>query len=183
MVCLGGGVSGAEWRSLGPAPITSGPYSGRLAAVVCSPTDANRYFVGAADGGVWRTDDGGASWTPLTDLLPRCAIGALALDPLDENTIYAGSGEANFANHSRYGVGLYKSTDGGESWFVLAADAFSGRAFSRIVVDPVNSETLYAAITHAGGFPEMVAARGHPQADGPLGVFKSTDGGVNWTHL
>lgn len=173
----------ADWRSLGPAPITSGPYTGRVSAVACSPTDTNRYFVAGADGGVWRTTDGGASWTPLTDHMPRCAMGALQLDPQDENTIYAGTGEANFANHSRYGVGLFKSTDGGDSWIVLAESTFAGRSFSRILVDPTNSSVLYAAITHAGGFPPPVAARGHPLANGPRGVFKSEDGGQTWVQL
>lgn len=178
-----GSATGADWQSLGPTPITTGPYAGRVSALAVSPTDADRYFAAGADGGVWRTSDGGTIWTPLTDHLPRCAIGALVLDPQNENIIYAGSGEANYANHSRYGVGLYKSVDGGDTWEVLAGDVFGGRSFSRIVIDPTNSDVVYAAITPAGGFPEKNAARGHPLADGPLGVFKSVDGGISWTHL
>jgi photosystem II stability/assembly factor-like uncharacterized protein len=150
---------------------------------VCSPTDANRYLVAGADGGVWRSTNGGTSWTALTDDQPTTAIGALALDPNDENTIYAGTGEANFAHHSRFGLGLLKSTDGGNTWAVLAADVFAGRCFARIAVSPVDSAVLYAAITPAGGFPAMSAAKGHPQADGPVGVFKSVDGGVTWSQL
>ncbi len=176
-------VWAGEWTSLGPAPISTGPFTGRLSAVVASPTVRTRYYVAGASGGIWRTDDGGLSWTPLTDDLPTCAIGALAMDPANEDILYAGSGEANFANHSLYGLGLYKSTDGGDTWTVLAAETFSGRTFSRIVVSHTGSQVLYASIMHAGGFPARNAAKGHPQTDGPVGVFRSTDGGVNWTHL
>jgi photosystem II stability/assembly factor-like uncharacterized protein len=173
-----------EWQELGPAP-TSGEdlYAGRVSAIACSPTDADCYFAGGADGGVWRTVDGGLSWTPLTDHMPTSAIGALAIDPTDASVIYAGTGEANFANHSRYGLGLYKSTDGGDTWVQLAEDLFAGRCFSKIVINPSNSQTIYASITRAGGFPELAAAKGHPDATGPVGVFRSDDGGVSWTHL
>lgn len=172
-----------QWEELGPAPIIDGAFTGRVSAVVCSPTNPNKYFVAGADGGVWRTSDGGSTWTPLTDGLPTTAMGALAMDPTNENVIYAGTGEANFANHSRYGLGLYKTSDGARTWAHLAEATFAGRCFSRIAVDPSDSQVVYASITHAGGFPAMAAARGHPQAAGPLGVFKSTDGGVSWTHL
>lgn len=177
------GAGASPWEELGPAPIVNGNYTGRVSAIICSSADPNRYFVAGADGGVWRTTDGGATWTPLTDQMPTTAIGALAFDPTNENVIYAGSGEANFANHSRYGLGLYKSIDGGNSWVQLAESVFGGRCFSRIVVHPQNPQVLYAAITPAGGFPERAAAKGHPGAWGPLGVFRSTDGGLSWTQL
>lgn len=175
---------GQTWASMGPGTMTflSGS-SGRLSAVVASRTTPGLYYVAGADGGVWRTQDGGLTWTPLTDHMPTSAIGALALDPIDERIIYAGTGEANFANHSRYGLGLYKSTDGGDTWVHLAESTFAGRCFSRIVINPHEPRTLYAAITRAGGFPEMAAAKGHPGATGPRGVFRSDDGGVTWTHL
>ena len=95
-------ASAAEWVEIGPAPITSGPFTGRCSAIVTSPTDSNKYYVAGASGGVWRTLDGGSTWTPLTDHLPINAIGALALHPTDDDIVYAGSGEANFANHSFY---------------------------------------------------------------------------------
>lgn len=171
------------WTELGPAPLAwfGVESSGRVSAVACSPTDPGRYFVAGADGGVWRTTDGGLTWTPLTDHMPTTAIGALALDPTDENVIYAGTGEANFANHSRPGVGIYKSVDGGETWAHLAEGVFAGRCVSRIMVDPQHPGRVYAAVTRAGGFPEMAAAKGHPGRNGPLGVFRSEDGGETWT--
>ena len=184
-VLLGlGSVAGAvEWVDWGPAPISTGNYSGRVSAVACSPTNPDLYYVAGADGGVWRTTDGGASWTPLTDHMPSSSMGALAIDPTNENIIYVGTGEANYANHSRYGLGLYKSVDGGDTWQVMAADVFSGRCFSKIHIDPNDPQRLYASITRAGGFPELAAAKGHPGAAGSVGVFRSNDGGATWTHL
>ncbi len=178
------GQSGPAWTAWGPAPIGNVEYTGRVSAIVCSPTDANRFFVAGADGGVWRTSDGGASWTSLTDAMPTTAIGALALDPSDEDVIYAGTGEANFAYHSRFGLGIYKSVDGGDTWAHLSESAFAGRCISKLVVSPADSATLFAGVTSAGGFiPPADAAKGHPQADGPVGIFKSTDGGQTWTQL
>ncbi|MCH7812732.1 MAG: hypothetical protein IID40_01805, partial [Planctomycetes bacterium] len=183
LFCASAAANPPAWDELGPAWMVNGGYTGRVSAVVCSPTDADRYFVAGADGGVWRTTDGGTTWVVLTDALPTTAIGALAMDPTDEDVIYAGTGEANFANHSRYGLGLYRTLDGGDTWDHLAEAVFAGRCFSRLLVDPINPAVIYAAVTHAGGFPMAVAARGHPQAGGALGVFKSTDRGVTWQHL
>ena len=171
------------WEELGPAPISNGSYTGRVSAVATSSSDSQRYYVAGADGGVWRSDDAGASWSPLTDSMPTLAMGALALDPGDHDVIWAGTGEANYANHSRYGLGLFKSTDGGQTWQHLAEATFAGRTFSRILVDPTDTQVLYAAIARAGGFPELAAAKGHPGATGDLGVFKSVDGGVSWARL
>ncbi len=115
--------------------------------------------------------------------MPTTAIGALAVDPADDRVLYAGTGEANFANHSRYGLGIAKTTDGGATWKLYGEQVFGGRCISRIRVDPTTRNVVYAAVTHAGGFPALVAARGHPRAKGPLGVFKSTDGGVTWKQV
>ncbi len=172
-----------QWKELGPAPISNGEYTGRISAITCSPTDPDVYYVGGADGGVWKTTDGGSTWTPLTDQLPTTSIGSLALDPNDEQVVYAGTGEPNYANHSRYGLGIYKSTNGGATWQHLARQTFGGRCVSKIVVSPSNSQLVYASITRAGGFPELAAAKGHPGAEGPLGVFQSLDGGHSWTPL
>ncbi len=174
-----------DWQELGPAPITTGPYTGRVSAVACHPTNPNLYYVAGADGGIWRTTDGGTTWTPVTDHMPTLAMGALAIDPVDPNVIYAGTGEANYANHSRYGLGLYKSTDSGDTWTQLAEADFGGRTFSKIVINPQNTQTLYAAIARAGGFPggTLPAAKGHPNRNGSVGVFRSLDGGQTWTQL
>lgn len=179
-----GSAAAQPATSLGPAPATGfGGTTGRISAIACSRTNPDRYFVAGADGGVWRTTDGGVTWTPLTDFMPTTAIGALAMDPTNEAIIYAGTGEANFANHSRYGLGVYKSVNGGDTWTQLATDTFSGRCFSRVVINPLDTQVLYASVTQAGGFPERAAAKSHPNAAGPRGVFKSTDGGQTWAQL
>ncbi|HZW10000.1 MAG TPA: GC-type dockerin domain-anchored protein [Phycisphaerales bacterium] len=173
-----------DWQELGPAPInSSGGYSGRISAIACSATDPNLYYVGGADGGVWKTLDGGATWTPLTDRMPTTSTGAIAVDPTDDRVVYVGTGEANYANHSRYGLGVYRSADGGASWTHLAEETFGGRTFAKLAIDPLDTGTLYAAVGRAGGFPALAAAKGHPGAAGPVGVFKSTDAGASWTHL
>lgn len=171
----------ARWRELGPATLSG--YTGRVAAIATSPSNPNLYYVAGADGGVWRSDDAGVRWTPLGDLLPTTAVGALALAPGDDQVLYVGTGEANFANHSRYGLGLFKSVDGGRHFQNLAESTFAGRCFARLQVVAQNPNTLYAAVTTAGGFPALAAARNHPLANGPVGVFRSLDGGQSWTQL
>ncbi|MBC7771624.1 MAG: hypothetical protein H7210_03940, partial [Pyrinomonadaceae bacterium] len=172
-----------QWTSLGPAPITSNGFTGRVAAVAASHTTPGRYYLGAADGGVWKTLNAGASWTPLTDSLPTAAIGAIALHPTNDDILIVGTGEANFANHSRYGLGIYRTTDGGATWQHLAAPLFAGRCFSKIVISPSDSSIVYAALTIAGGFPSLAAAKGHPLASDPVGIFKSTDQGQTWAQV
>ncbi len=181
---LGSSALAQGWQELGPKPInTSGGYAGRVSAIGCSATDPDLYYIGGADGGVWKTTDAGATWTPLTDHMPTTAIGAIAVDPTNDQVVYAGTGEANYANHSRYGLGVFKTTDGGATWTQLAEGTFGGRTFSKLVIDPQDTGTIYAAVARAGGFPALAAAKGHPGANGAVGVFKSTDGGATWTHL
>jgi photosystem II stability/assembly factor-like uncharacterized protein len=174
-----------EWEELGPAPILPLEAAGRVSAIACSSTDPDRYFVGGADGGVWRSDDGGASWSSVTHALPTTSVGALAIDPSNGQVIYMGSGESNYLEQSRYGLGLFRSVDGGDHWEHLAEADFGGRCFSRIVVDPLDGAVVFAAITQAGGFPLSLrpAARNHPGRDGLLGLFRSADGGTSWTQL
>src|SRR5687768_9368063 len=161
LVLAGALVAQDRWTELGPKPI-SGPYTGRIAAIAASAQNRDRYYAGAADGGVWRTDDGGSTWLPVGDHLPVTAVGALALDPADDRVLYVGTGEANFANHSRYGVGLARTSDAGATFELLAGSTFAGRCFSRLRIDPQSPNVLYASITTAGGFPAVSAARNHP---------------------
>jgi hypothetical protein len=110
---LGATSARAEWKELGPAPLTVGN-GGRVGALAAHPTDATIYYVGGATGGVWKFQ--GGTYTPLTDQMPFAPIGSIAVDPKNPNVIYAGSGEPNAAPHAFYGVGIYKSTDAGASW-------------------------------------------------------------------
>ena len=193
LLCVNQGTSQIN-KNLGPSPLQVDPdigiftdvaaqNVGRISALTINPNDNNHYFAAAADGGVWESIDGGSSWNSITDNAPTTAIGSLAMDPSDDQVIYAGTGESNYANHSRYGLGILKSTDGGKNWSVLGADVFAGRSVAKIVINPNNSNIVYAAVTRAGGFPEMVAAKNHPQKNGLVGVFKSVDAGVTWAHL
>ncbi|GMV24317.1 MAG: hypothetical protein AMXMBFR58_03480 [Phycisphaerae bacterium] len=183
-VCwTGAGARAQLWESMGPAPITSNQYTGRISAIAASRTNASLYYVAGADAGVWKSVDAGVSWTPLTDTMPTAAIGALAVDPTNDQVLYAGTGEGNHANHSRYGLGVYKTIDGGATWSHLAEATFAGRCFTKLVIDPANTQRLFAAITRAGGFPTLGAAKGHPRRADPTGVYRSTDGGVTWTLL
>ena len=173
----------AAWEELGPAPLTGSLYTGRVSSVAVSPTLPGRYYVGGADGGVWRTNNGGNSWQSLTDHMPTLATGAIAIAPSDEDIIYVGTGEANYANHSRYGLGVLKSMDGGDTWELLGGDALAGRTISKLAIHTTDPNIVYAAVARAGGFPELAAAKGHPGALDARGVFKTVDGGATWTHL
>ncbi|MGD9689300.1 MAG: hypothetical protein AB7K52_08180 [Phycisphaerales bacterium] len=177
-------ASAQNFFPIGPAPVSNfGGASGRVADVAPSASDPNVIYIATAGGGVWKTTDGGANWTPLTDHLPAPAIGAIALDPSNEQIVYAGSGEIAFANHALYGLGLYKSLDGGQTWQVLASSTFAGRCFARLRVNRADTDVVFAAICGAGGGPERLAARGHPQRNGPFGVFRSIDAGHTWAQL
>ena len=175
-------VSGAAaWHPLGPAPIEQVEWAGRIADLAVSGTHPDRYVAAAASGGVWRTESGGTSWQEVGDALPTLVTGSVAIDPRDDRVIYVGSGEAHSAYHSLYGLGVYKSTDGGISWQVLGSDVFAGRTIARLAVSPLDSRVVWAAVGHAGGsYGKLEGAKLHPDRLGPVGLFRSDDGGVTW---
>ncbi len=166
------------WQPLGPSPIieaqTPGDedVSGRLVSIAPHPTDGNTIYVAGADGGVWKTTNGGQTWAPLTDDQATLAMGSIALAPSNPNIIYAGTGEAHFSSDSMYGRGILKSTDGGTTWTLLGNAEFNRRTISKIIVHPTDPNVVYAAVGRAG-----VNSLG-----GNHGVWKSTDGGSNWTN-
>ena len=98
----------ASWTAIGPQPADSFGLvsSGRVTAVAVDPTNTQIIYAGAADGGIWKTTNGGTSWTPLTDTQASLSIGSIALDPQNHNTIYVGTGELNNAVDSYYGAGI-----------------------------------------------------------------------------
>jgi photosystem II stability/assembly factor-like uncharacterized protein len=158
---------GAVWTARGPDNI-----GGRITDVVVDPTNDSTVFAGAAEGGVFRTFDGGQSWTPLFDQMPSLAIGALALEPGNPNVVYAGTGEVNPGGGSvAYGgSGLYRSTDQGDSWSLIGLE--DSGTIGRIVVDPSDPLTIF------------VAANGMQwQASTERGVYRSTDGGATWDRV
>ena len=176
-----------SWTPLGPTHISAcqtsgmGACSGRLTAVVGHPTDANTIYVAAAGGGVWKTTNGGTNWTPLTDDQPSMFMGDMALAPSNPKIIYAGMGEPNHGpskislrrENIYYGLGILKSTDAGQSWQWLGVDVFHRRSIARIVIHPTNPDIVYVAV---GALP----VNGLP---GNTGVWKSTNGGLNWTRM
>ncbi|MBV8198322.1 MAG: glycosyl hydrolase, partial [Candidatus Eremiobacteraeota bacterium] len=120
------------WRSIGPA--VSG---GRVTSVAGTPQDDQLYYLASAGGGVWKSSNGGATWEPVFEKQSVSAVGAVAIDPTNERTVWAGTGESNPRNDVSYGDGLYKSTDAGKTWRrVGLAGVWS---FSRIAIDPKDS--------------------------------------------
>jgi hypothetical protein len=199
--------------------------SGRITALAVDPSCSSRrcrVWAGAAGGGVWRTDNAlsgsGVNWTFISGSFATNAIGTLTYDAA-RNTLYAGTGEPNASADSEAGFGIYKSTDGGDTWTQLASNtsvsagagvdcdavfgvppgtfgfqiapaysgpAFNGRSISSIVIDPGNANIMYVSSARgvrgissvsSGGVVSL--APGLP----PYGLWKSTDGGANFTLL
>src|SRR5262249_35863484 len=144
------------------------------------PTNPNTIYIGGAGGGVWKTTNGGANWAPLTDDQPTEFMGAIAVAPSDPKVIYAGTGEANLGpskvnllrrDNVYYGVGVLVSSDSGATWTLTGSDVFYRRTISKIVIDPTDANTAYAAVG-------AVATNGLTDN---TGIWKTTDGGVTWT--
>jgi photosystem II stability/assembly factor-like uncharacterized protein len=145
-------ASGPSWQFIGPSLIPNGQtfgsnrvdVIGRVSCIAVDPHDPTHILVGAAGGGIWESSDTGATYSPRTDQMPSLSIGAIAFDPKTPGTVYAGSGEGN-SGYALLGAGVYKSTNGGRNWAVLAAAPFVGLGFFKLVVDPGDPKILYAA--------------------------------------
>ncbi len=154
-----------RWRCIGP------PRGGRVVAVAGHPSDPMVFYFGACAGGVWKTTDGGTYWENVSDgFFNSSAIGALAVAESDPNVVYAGTGETTIRSDVSYGDGVYKSTDGGQTW--RHAGLADTRHIGEIRIHPQNPALVYvAALGHAFG----------PNPD--RGVFRSRDGGDNWEKI
>ncbi|MCZ6916276.1 MAG: sialidase, partial [Gemmatimonadetes bacterium] len=147
-----------------------GPVGNRIASVAGVVGDPLTYYVGAASGGIWKSDDGGEYWRPIFDDQPDHAIGALTVAPSDPAIVWAGTGEPHIRSNVSLGTGVYKSTDGGENWRHMGL-AWPSRT-SRIVIHPTNPDIVYvAALGHSHG----------PQRE--RGIFRTSDGGETWEHV
>ena len=156
-----------SWVSINPIgmfyAVTNNNYvSGRTNSIAFHPTDPNTFYIAAAQGGVWKTIDGGINWTKITETLPTLACGDIVVVQSNPNILYLGTGELNYSQDSQYGNGIYKSTDAGATWVQVAASSLVGNRCSMMAVDPVNSNIVYAATNTA--------------------VFKSTNAGANWNN-
>ena len=174
-------VAGAAWSAeqapfnsstvsgLGARNIGSAAMSGRVSAIAATrePSGKLTIFVGAASGGVWKSEDGGTRYKPVFDEQPVQSIGALALDPKNSKNVWVGTGESWTRNSVSVGNGIYKSTDGGETWIYTGLP--NSERVAKIVVSPANSDTVYAAVP---------GALWSDSTD--RGLYKTTDGGKNW---
>jgi photosystem II stability/assembly factor-like uncharacterized protein len=163
-------VKTATFGGLAARPIGPAVMGGRVADLAVAPGDPAVMWVGTASGGVWRSDDGGITFTPVFDQQPVQSIGALAIDPKDSKTVWVGTGESWVRNSVSVGNGVYRTTDGGDSWQHLGLP--DSERISRIAVDPSDSKTVW------------VCATGHLwNANEERGLFKSTDAGKTWNKV
>ena len=197
------------WNFLGPMPITGEPWSqgnvsGRVTSIAIDPTDPNTVYITGAQGGVWKTTDGGNTWTPLTDDLSSLASGYITIDPTNNLTLYYGTGELHFCGDCYFGDGLFKSTDGGESWTKIATTSQVGSRISKIVVNSSHPNVIYVgnnggvSVSWDGGVSWNYTISGAYCNDVEVnptnpnivyasfwgyGIYKSTDAGSSWVHL
>lgn len=151
-------------RQIGPAVM-----SGRISTLAVAHDQPEVIYVGSAGGGVWKSVSGGASFRPVFDDHTQ-SIGKITIDPSDPETIWVGTGETWVRNSVSVGDGIYKSTNGGSQWRRLGLE--DTERIADIIVHPTNSDIVY------------VAALGHLwDANEERGVFKTTDGGANWTKI
>jgi hypothetical protein len=158
-------LKGMKARSIGP-----GGMSGRVTAIGVERRNDAVFYIGTASGGLWKTGNGGVNFTPIFDKEEVSSIGALAIDPSNEDVVWAGTGEGNPRNSLNGGYGIYKSLDGGRTWSLMGLE--KTRHIHRIIVHPTNPDVIY------------VGAIGSPWGAHPeRGVYKTTDGGTSWKQI
>lgn len=157
------------WHEIGPKPLFTGwdnNNSGRGSVVEFDPNNSATFYLGAGNGGVWRTTNAGNNWEPLTDyLVPSLSSGALAIENGNPNVIYYGTGEAVDGILWTYlGLGIYKTTDGGQSWYQLTGNLpTTGTKVYKIAINPANPDIVFTAMN--------------------LGLWRSSDAGSSWTRV
>ena len=144
---------------------------GRSFAVAGHASQPNTFYMGSVGGGVWKTENAGRTWYPVSDQgIPIGSIGAIAVAPSNSNIVYVGTGESDIRTQHSYGIGMYKSMDAGKTWTHIGLGLT--RRIGRVVVDPTNANRVY------------VAALGDIYAPSPdRGVYRSIDGGASWKKI
>jgi photosystem II stability/assembly factor-like uncharacterized protein len=163
-------ASGAQWTPIGPDPMILGStlFSGRVSSIAIDPRNSNVVYIGAADGGIWKTTNGGASWQPLTDFQDSLSSGSITLDPANPDTVYVGTGEPYSSSSAYYGAGILKSSDAGSTWQNIQAPFVTSTVSLRIGgidVYPNDHNVVLAATSRTQG----------------SGIYRSTNGGATWT--
>lgn len=150
------------WTNVGPTGSTT--TGGMTSAIVINPRKPTTMYAGAGGGGVWKSYNSGSNWIPLTDnVIPDLAVQSIAMDPVDTNTLYVGTGNAFNSVRDLDGSGVYKTTDGGATWARVGATALKGN-IAKVFVHPKQTNIVFAS-----GF------------DDTRGIFRSTDRGATWT--
>ena len=187
------------WTALGPLPVTNevpifgtdpigGPLAsatGKVTAIAADPTTAGRLFIGTSGGGVWMSTNGGTSFAPIFDAQPTLAIGAIALDPTtNPPTIYVGTGEANNTVDSYFGLGMFISTDLGNTWTRnTGLGAFTNLSFSRIAIDTSRTPRVIFAALSTGSSSNRAGNNFINSNIVNNGLWKSPDAGATWTQV
>lgn len=154
--------STSSWESLGPSSNTSGyAGTGRINSVGFHPTDMNTVYVGSAGGGIWKTTNGGDSWTPISDFIGSIGVSAIIVDPNSPQTVYIATGDGDASDN--YSIGVLKSTDGGTTWNTTGLNwsTSSTRLIRAMVMHPNDVNTLILASND--------------------GIYRTTNAGTSWT--
>lgn len=159
---LSKGLANIQWEFAGPTNI-----GGRVVDLEFDPTNPSIIYAGLSTGGVFKSFDAGNTWLPVFDDLAVLTIGDIAIDPINSNIIYVGTGEANGGHNNFPGGGVFKSTDGGSTWNFLGLEGTT--SIGRIVINPQNTNIIYLASVGSYFAP-------NPER----GIYKSTDGGFSW---
>jgi len=170
------------WTAIGPKSVTSvwpttwGNLSGRVRGIAVHPTNQNIVYIGAAGGGIWKTTSGGTSWQDVSGQFELLTFGAIAIDPLNPNTVYAGTGEMlagwNLVTYS--GDGIYKTTDAGTTWSKINQGFGSKTHVSAIAINPTNSNIVLVAFASGNWFTGDISNEG---------IWRSTNAGSTWSKV
>ena len=167
-------TSAVTWSALGPGNI-----GGRVRSIVINPANSSEVLIGSVSGGIWKSTDGGASWSPRSDTADVMAIGSMVVDPTNSEVVYAGTGEGWLNEDAVYGGGIFKSTDFGDSWTLLPSTIGTSVSYFRNVMKMAADSTgnIYAAtkdyyFDYGGGNYTMSG-----------GLFRSSNGGTSWTRI